>query len=387
VTLSSAGLLSGAPMAGTGGVYNITITASNGVGTNATQNFTLTVDEAPGITSASGTTFAPGTNGSFAVTATGYPAPTFGETGAALPGTVALSSAGVLSGTPGAGTGGTYGITITASNGVGTNATQNFTLTVSASAMTINWAPVGTIIAGDAGAGVLNATASCGACGTFGYTESQGGFHTPPVGITSTTALAPGSYTITANFVPTNSAAWSANSAQSTLVVSGQSIWIVDSDTGGTSELTDNGTWVTYTPDSGANTAVAIDNAGNVWSVGAGPLVEETNQVGTLKNSIDSGGGLDGPAAVAIDGLGQVWVSNAANNSVSLFTNAGTAVSGSGGITDPSLSTPAGIAVDLSGSVWVANTGNSSVTRFLGAAAPVAPLATAATGGTTGTRP
>jgi hypothetical protein len=43
--------------------------------------------------------------------------------------------------------------------------------------------------------------------------------------------------------------------------------------------------------------------------------------------------------------------------------------------------------VDLSGSVWVANTGNSSVTRFLGVAAPVAPLATAAAGGTTGARP
>jgi hypothetical protein len=31
---------------------------------------------------------------------------------------------------------------------------------------------VGTIIAGDAGAGVLNASASCGACGSFSYTES-----------------------------------------------------------------------------------------------------------------------------------------------------------------------------------------------------------------------
>jgi hypothetical protein len=35
--------LSGTPMSGTGGVYPLTITASNGIGTNATQNFTLTV--------------------------------------------------------------------------------------------------------------------------------------------------------------------------------------------------------------------------------------------------------------------------------------------------------------------------------------------------------
>ncbi len=383
VTLSSAGLLSGTPAPGTGGVYNITITASNGVGSNATQPFTLTVDEAPGITSASGTTFAPGTNGSFAVTATGYPAPTFGETGAALPGTVTLSSSGALSGTPGAGTGGTYGITITASNGVGTNATQSFTLTVSASAMTINWAPVGTIIAGDAGTGVLNASASCGACGSFSYTESQGG---APVGITSTTALGAGSYTITASFAPTNSAAWSANSAQATLVVSGESVWIVDGG-GGTSELAGNGFGITSSADAGANVAVAIDNAGNVWSVGAGPLLEATGQTGIPQHSINSGGGLNTPAGVAIDGNGQVWVTDG-NNAVSLFSNAGAAISPSGGMMDPTLlSSPAGIAVDLGGSVWIANTGNSSLTRILGGAAPAAPLATAAAGGTTGAKP
>ncbi len=36
---AAAATLSGTPAASTGGVYNITITASNGVGTNATQNF------------------------------------------------------------------------------------------------------------------------------------------------------------------------------------------------------------------------------------------------------------------------------------------------------------------------------------------------------------
>jgi hypothetical protein len=347
------------------------------------QDFTLTVDEAPGITSASGTTFAPGTNGSFPVTATGYPAPTFGETGATLPGSVSLSSTGALSGTPGAGTGGTYGITITASNGVGTNATQSFTLTVSPSAMTINWAPVGTIIAGDAGTGVLNASASCGACGSFSYTESQGG---APAGITSTTSLAPGSYTITASFAPTNPAAWSANSAQATLVVSGESVWIVDGG-GGTSELAGNGFGITSSADAGANVAVAIDNAGNVWSVGTGPLLEATGQTGIPQHSINSGGGLDAPAGVAIDGNGQVWVTDG-NNAVSLFSNAGAAISPSGGMMDPTLlSMPGGIAVDLGGSVWIANTGNSSLTRILGGAAPVAPLATAAANGTSGARP
>ena len=82
----------------------------------------------PAITSGNNTTFTVGTNGSFTVTATGTPTPTFSETGA-LPGGVTLSTLGVLSGTPAAGTGGTYPITLTADNGT-VNATQSFTLTV-----------------------------------------------------------------------------------------------------------------------------------------------------------------------------------------------------------------------------------------------------------------
>jgi DNA-binding beta-propeller fold protein YncE len=75
------------------------------------------------------------------------------------------------------------------------------------------------------------------------------------------------------------------------------------------------------------------------------------------------------------------------NNSVSLFSNAGAALSPSTGFTDSSLSTPSGIAIDLGGSVWIANTANNSVTRILGAAAPAAPLSTATANNTTGAKP
>ena len=129
VTLTSAGVLSGTPAAGTGGTYPITITATNSVSPNATQSFTLTVDQAPAITSSAGTTFTVGSSGTFAVTATGYPAESFTETGP-LPSGVTLTAAGMLSGTPAAGTGGTYPITLAATNGVSPNATQSFTLTV-----------------------------------------------------------------------------------------------------------------------------------------------------------------------------------------------------------------------------------------------------------------
>jgi hypothetical protein len=128
VTLSTAGLLSGTPASGTSGPYAITVTAANGVAPSATQAFTLTVDQRPAITSAASTTFKVASLDSFQVTASGFPAPTFTETGA-LPGGVTLSTAGKLSATPATGTGGTYAVTITATNTAG-SATQKFTLTV-----------------------------------------------------------------------------------------------------------------------------------------------------------------------------------------------------------------------------------------------------------------
>jgi hypothetical protein len=124
------GTLSGTPASGTAANYAITFTASNGIGTAATQSFTLTVGQPPAITSANSTTFTVGTAGTFTVTATGFPAPTFSETGALPTGVTLNPTTGVLSGTPGAGTGKTYSITITASNGVGSPASQSFTLTV-----------------------------------------------------------------------------------------------------------------------------------------------------------------------------------------------------------------------------------------------------------------
>ncbi len=129
VTFSSAGLLSGTPAAGTAGKYPLTITASNGSGT-ATQGFTLTVNQAPAITSPNNATFVVGAPNTFTVTVTGFPAPTLSVSGT-LPGGVTFnSSTGVLSGVPAAGSAGTDPLTFTVANGVAGDATQSFTLTV-----------------------------------------------------------------------------------------------------------------------------------------------------------------------------------------------------------------------------------------------------------------
>ena len=128
--------LSGHPAAGSAGAYNLTITASNGVAADATQNFTLTIVQAPAITSADNTAFTVGDTGSFTITTTGYPAGAsmlISQTGA-LPGGVTFTPNGdgtaVISGMPAVGTNGSYPLTITAANGVLPNATQTFTLNV-----------------------------------------------------------------------------------------------------------------------------------------------------------------------------------------------------------------------------------------------------------------
>ncbi len=160
VSLSTGGLLSGTPAAGTGNSYPVTITAANGVSPNATQDFTLTVNQAPAITSADATTFAVGSAGTFTVAATGYPAPTFSESGALPSGVTFDTSTGVLSGTPAANTGGLYPLVVTASNGVTPNSTQDFALTVTEppTAPTITSADAATFTTGTAGSFQATAT-------------------------------------------------------------------------------------------------------------------------------------------------------------------------------------------------------------------------------------
>ena len=101
----------------------MTFTATNGVGADAVQSFTLTVNQAPAITSANTATFVLNAAGTtFQVVMTGFPAPTVSVTTGTLPTGLTLSSAGLLSGTPTQS--GSFPVTLTATNGTLPNATQ-----------------------------------------------------------------------------------------------------------------------------------------------------------------------------------------------------------------------------------------------------------------------
>jgi hypothetical protein len=124
--------LAGTPS--TAGTYAVPLVATNAYG-SVQQTLTITVQQAPAITSASSATFTVGTQGSFAVTTTGSPTAAIAKSGA-LPSGVSFQDNGdgtaTLAGTPAAGTSGSYKVTITAANGVSPGASQSFTLTVNA---------------------------------------------------------------------------------------------------------------------------------------------------------------------------------------------------------------------------------------------------------------
>ena len=118
-----------------GGQSNVTVTATDLDGSTTSQTFAVTVNQAPVITStapsASGTV---GAAYNFTYTATGFPAPTFTQTGTLPPG-LSLSSAGVISGT--ATTAGTFTGTVIATNSVSTSS-QAFSITIAKATATVS---------------------------------------------------------------------------------------------------------------------------------------------------------------------------------------------------------------------------------------------------------
>jgi hypothetical protein len=167
----------------------------------------------------------------------------------------------------------------------------------------------------------------------------------------------------------------------------GDLIWVVNSN-GTLSKLNSAGGGVSSGSGFSGNTpatGIAFDHSGNVWSLSSTSLVEFSN-TGTASGPY-TGGGINTPAALTVDGNGAVWVVNG-NGSVSQFTNSGTAISPSTGYTDSSISSPTGVAIDNAGAIWISNGGNNSITQMLGVAQPViTPLVTAVQSNSIGVKP
>jgi hypothetical protein len=125
---STTGVLSGTPAADSGGTYSLVVTASNSVG-SASQNLVLTVNEAPAFTGSPPPDATVGDSYSYQFQAGGVPGATYSFTAGSLPSGLTMDNSGLVSGTPAAGTGGIYPLTVQASNLVG-SVTEAVQLTV-----------------------------------------------------------------------------------------------------------------------------------------------------------------------------------------------------------------------------------------------------------------
>lgn len=121
---------------------------------------------------------------------------------------------------------------------------------------------------------------------------------------------------------------------------------------------------------------LAVDGSGNIWVPNAGypGTLSEFSPTGEPLSGTNgfSGGGLSDPQAVAVDIAGNVWTANQGNGSVSEHTASGTPLSGASGYTGPGLVNPVAIALDAAGNAFTANTQNSTVTKLSPAGTEVA---------------
>jgi len=139
LTISAAGLISGAPTTNSGSPYAVQVTATDDQGASTTQAYTIIVNPALGVTPATlpaATIHGVYTQqlGGVGGSGNGY---TFTQVG--LPPGLSLSSSGVLSGTPTTTIGSPYTVEVTVTDNQGASATQSFSFVVdhSTSAATI----------------------------------------------------------------------------------------------------------------------------------------------------------------------------------------------------------------------------------------------------------
>jgi streptogramin lyase len=126
-------------------------------------------------------------------------------------------------------------------------------------------------------------------------------------------------------------------------------------------------------------TSVAIDSADNVWSANfyANNVGLVSSSGAVVSGSGYTGGGMNAPRGIAVDGSGNAWVASERGPSLVEFSSAsgakpGALLSPNGGWgADAKLLEPYSLAIDAAGNIWVSNYGNNTLSEFIGLAAPV----------------
>jgi hypothetical protein len=114
-------------------------------------------------------------------------------------------------------------------------------------------------------------------------------------------------------------------------------------------------------------TGAAIDASGNVWITNAGnnSVTVVSHTLATANNY--TAGNMNAPSAIAIDTSGNAWIANAGNSTLTELSSTGANMTGSP-FSGGGLSSPSSVAIDGLGNVWLANqtavSGNYPVSEF-----------------------
>jgi hypothetical protein len=136
---------------------------------------------------------------------------------------------------------------------------------------------------------------------------------------------------------------------------------------------------------------LAFDSYGSVWFPNQNNnSMNKIVQTGQLTHP--TGGTLSGAFGAAVDGGGNVWVTNRTSNSITEFLgNTNAAVSATnfeGGGNATVMNDPLNDAVDPSGNLWIANYGGNRIVELVGIATPTfTPLSLASTSNKLGSMP
>jgi streptogramin lyase len=118
---------------------------------------------------------------------------------------------------------------------------------------------------------------------------------------------------------------------------------------------------------------IAVDLTGDIWIADYGaPAIVELNASGAVARQVSLGNNA-GPQGIAIDGAGNVWAANYYGNTlVEVAGSTGALFSPAAGLgLDAPINEPYGAAIDASGNLWLTNAHTNTLTQFVGLASPV----------------
>ena len=338
--------------------YQYRAVATNSAGSITSNPVTLTVQSLPAFTSAATANLTFGAAGTFSVTASGFPAPAISLNSGTLPGGVTLTTASstadsttaTLAGTPSTAAGTTVSLVLRAANAAG-NTDQTFSLVV----MTV---PVVTSSPGNA-SGALGESVSFTAVAT-GYPAPSFRWQRLPTGGSSYVDLADDG-----TFTGSGTATLTIPRVASGL--NGDTFRVVATNAAGSAQS--------------SSATLTVTNA-TVISTLAGKAAESGVMDGT-----GAAARFNGPAGLAVDGLGNVYVADGSNHVIRKVSSAGvvTTLAGTAGApgsadgssTVARFSGPSAVALSPLGIVYVADTYNHTIRAILpdGTVSTVAGLA------------